>query len=162
MKKILLLTIMYYVGFFNAILAQVPNELGKIAESVSRYTQNKMRLSPEKLSKATAITYDFDNGMVPPEYHYDCTLTVYKNKVQVKVYVGYNDDIKYNESCPISSSTYKKFIESLAKQGISKECSDEPQPVGGGSEYIKVQNKNQTIFQGSTLGIRRINNNDYE
>ena len=86
------------MDFFNVIFAQEPNKLGKIAESVSRYKRKIcMTLSSEKLSKAAEIAYGFENGTLPPEYHYDCTITVYKNKAQVRVYSAYNGNIKYNE-----------------------------------------------------------------
>ena len=128
--------------------AQKPNNLGKIAQSVNAYTQNKLKLSLDKLEKATMISYHSGNGSVAPEYHYDCYIIVTNNSINVKITCGYNGDVKYNKSHAISSSEYKNFLRSLLKQGISKTPNNDPIPDGAGSSDITVKMKQQVIFEG--------------
>lgn len=135
---------------FPAVLsAQKPNKLGKIAQSVSAYTQNKQKLSSDKLSKATSIIYHSGNGSVAPEYHYDCYIHVNKNSVSVTIYGGYDGSVKYNESNFISTSDYKQFLNNLVKQDIRKIPSNGNEYLcGAGASDITVKIKQQVLFSG--------------
>ena len=147
MKKISSIAITIILSFcFPVILfAQKPNKLGRIAQSVSAYTQKKAQLSSEKLSKATLIIYHSGNGSVAPEYHYDCYIHVLKNSVSVTIYGGNDGAVKYNESSYISTADYKKFL----KQGIRKTPSNGNEFLcGAGASDITVKTKQQVIFSG--------------
>lgn len=149
MKQIVIIIIVLFLGFPSIIIAQRPDKLGKIAQSVSSYTQNKSKLSSEKLSKATSIIYHSGYGSVAPEYHYDCYIHVLKNSVSVTIYGGYDGDVKYNESKFISTEEYKQFLNNLLKQGIRKTPSNGNEYLcGAGASDIKVKMKQQVIFSG--------------
>ena len=149
MKKSCSIAIIFSFCLPVALSAQQPNKLGKIAQSVSAYTQTKMKLSSEKLSKATSIIYHSGNGSVAPEYHYDCYIHVYKNSVSVTIYGGYDGSVKYNESNFISTSDYKQFLNYLQKQGIRKTPSNGNEYLcGAGASDITVKMKQQVLFSG--------------
>ena len=149
MKKNCSITIILSFCFLEILSAQNPNKLGKIAQSVSTYTQNKSKLSAEKLSKATSIIYHSGNGSVAPEYHYDCYIHVFKNSVSITIYGGYDGSVKYNESKLISTEDYKKFLNNLLKQGIRKTPSNGNEFLcGAGASDITVKMKQQVIFSG--------------
>lgn len=148
MCRILLLSLIW--SYLPTLLfAQKPNDLGKIAQSVSSYTQSKSKLSSEMLSKATSIIYHSGNGSVAPEYHYDCYIHVLKNSVSVTIYGGYDGAIMYNESSSISTSDYKKFLNNLLKQGIRKTPSNGNEYLcGAGASDITIKMKQQVLFSG--------------
>ena len=149
MKKISSIAIILSFCFPVALFAQKPNKLGSIAQSVSTYTQKKAQLSSEKLSKATLIIYHSGNGSVAPECHYDCYIHVLKNSVSVTIYGGNDGAVKYNESSYISTADYKKFLNSLLKQGIRKTPSNGNEFLcGAGASDITVKTKQQVIFSG--------------
>ena len=149
MKKICLIAIIISSCFSAVLSVQKPNKLGKIAQSVSTYTQGKSTLSSEKLSKATSIIYHSGNGSVAPEYHYDCYIHVLKNSVSVTVYGGYDGAVKYNESNFITNADYKKFLNNLLKQGIRKMPSNGNEYLcGAGASDITVKMKQLVIFSG--------------
>ena len=130
------------------VLAQKTNKMDNIIRSVSAYTHDRLKLSSDKLGKATMITYHCGNGTVAPEYHYDCYTIVTKNNVNVIITQGYNGDVKYNNNHALSSSEYKNFLDSLLKQGITKIPNNDPIPCGAGSSDITVKMKQQVIFEG--------------
>lgn len=149
MKKICSITIILSFCSLAVLYAQKPNKLGKIAQSISTYTQNKSKLSSEKLSKATSIIYHSGNGSVAPEYHYDSYIHVLKNSVSVTIYGGYDGSVKYNESKFISTTDYKKFLNNLLKQDIRKTPSNGNEYLcGAGASDITVKMKQQVIFSG--------------
>lgn len=149
MKKICLINIIISFCFPAVLSAQKPNKLGKIAQSVSSYTQNKSKLSSEKLSKATSIIYHSGNGSVAPEYHYDCYIHVLKNSVSVTIYGGYDGSVKYNDSKFISTANYKQFLNNLLKQDIRKTPSNGNEYLcGAGASDITVKMKQQVLFSG--------------
>ena len=149
MKKICSITIILSFFFPVLLSAQNPNKLGKIAQSVSTYTQNKSKLSSEKLSKATSIIYHSGNGSVAPEYHYDCYIHVLIKSVSVTIYRGYDGNVKYNESKFISTEDYKKFLNNLLKQDIRKTPSNGNEYLcGAGASDITVKMKQQVVFSG--------------
>ena len=149
MKQIVIIIIVLFLGFPSILIAQRPDKLGKIVQSVSTYTQNKSKLSSEKLSKATSIIYHSGNGSVAPEYHYDCYVHVLKNSVSVTIYGGYDGSVKYNESKFISTADYKQFLNNLLKQDIRKTPSNGNEYLcGAGVSDITVKVKQQVIFSG--------------
>ena len=130
------------------VLAQKSNKMDNLVRSVSAYTQNNLKLSSDKLEKATMITYHCGNGTVAPEYHYDYYIIVTNNNVNVKITSGYNGDVKYNQNHAISSSEYTFFLNSLLKQGITKMPNNDPIPDGAGSSDIIVKMKQRVTFSG--------------
>lgn len=149
MKKIYSIIIIISFCFPAALSAQKPNKLGKVAQSVSEYTQNKLKLSSDKLSKATSIIYHSGNGSVAPEYHYDCYIHVLRNSVSVTIYGGYDGDVKYNESIAISTPEYKQFLNNLLKQDIRKIPSNGNEYLcGAGASDITIKMKQQVLFSG--------------
>lgn len=149
MKQIVIIIIVLFLVFPSIIIAQRPDKLGKIAQSLSTYTQNKSKLSSEKLSKATSIIYHSGNGSVAPEYHYDCYIHVLKNSVSVTIYGGYDGSVKYNDSKFISTADYKQFLNNLLKQDIRKTPSNGNEYLcGAGASDITVKVKQQVIFSG--------------
>ena len=149
MKQIVIIIIVLFLVFPSIIIAQRPDKLGKIAQSLSTYTQNKSKLSSEKLSKATSIIYHSGNGSVAPEYHYDCYIHVLKNSVSVTIYGGYDGSVKYNDSKFISTADYKQFLNNLLKQDIRKTPSNGNEYLcGAGASDITVKMKQQVIFSG--------------
>lgn len=129
--------------------AQKPNKLGKIAQSVSAYTQNKSKLTLATLGKATTISYHCGNGSVAPDYHYDCYIHVIKNNVNVTIYGGYDGEVKFNENRYISQAEYKQFLNKLANQNIRKTPSNGNEFLcGAGASDITVKVKQQVIFEG--------------
>ena len=148
MNKKIFFLVTFCLCCLSKIGAQTPNKMDKIANSVSAYTQDKLKLSSDKLEKATMITYHCGNGTVAPEYHYDCFIMVSKKNVNVKICQGYNGDVKYDKSHAISLSKYNEFLSNLLKQGISKKPNNDPIPCGAGSSDITVKIKQQVIFEG--------------
>ncbi len=149
MKQIVIIVTVFILCLPTTVIAQRPNKLGRIAQSVRAYTQNKSKLSSDKLSKATSIIYHSGNGSVAPEYHYDCYIHVNKNSVSVTIYGGYDGSVKYNESNFISTSDYKQFLNNLLKQGIRKTPSNGNEYLcGAGASDITVKMKQQVVFSG--------------
>jgi hypothetical protein len=130
------------------VLAQKTNKMDNIIRSVSPYTQDRLKLSSDKLEKATMITYHCGNGTVAPEYHYDCYIIVTNNNDNVKITKGYDGDVKYNNNHALSFSEYKKFLDSLLKQGITKMSNNGPIPCGAEASDIIIKMKQQVIFEG--------------
>lgn len=131
------------------VLAQKTNKMDNIIRSVSAYTHDRLKLSSDKLEKATMITYHCGNGTVAPEYHYDCYTIVTKNNVNVKNTQGYNGDVKYNESIAISTPEYKQFLNNLLKQDIRKIPSNGNEYLcGAGASDITIKMKQQVLFSG--------------
>lgn len=141
---------LYFVLWSTFLSAQNLHKTDKASrQTVNSYIQKKTKLTMDQLLKASEIIYHSDNGSLPPDYHYDCFIKVRKNNVNVIIYGGYNGNVKYNEVRTISSSEYRHFIHSLAKQDIYKVSSNQNVPnCGTSSESLTIKTKNQIIFAG--------------
>lgn len=106
-----------------------------------------------KLEKATRITYYFDSGSLPEEYHYSCSIRVERESVNVTIRLHYGSVTAYDETCAITIDEYKKFIEVLVSHNIRKIayksgeiyidiCQD-----GCGASYISVADKKDILFE---------------
>lgn len=132
-----------------SVWSQKPNQLGKIAQSLSTYTQNKSKLTLAILGKATSISYYCGNGSVAPDYHYDCYISIMPNNVNVTIYGGYNGEVKFNENRYVSQAEYKQFLNKLAHQNICKISSNGNEYIcGAGASGITVKVKQQVLFEG--------------
>lgn len=110
-------------------------------------------LTMVKLAKAHHITYYFDNGGIPEEYHYSCSIRVEKECVNVTILLHYGCFTAYDKTCSISNDEYRNFIETLVSHNIrtiackSGEIYIDIDKDGCGASYISVANENDMLFE---------------
>lgn len=75
-------------------------------------------LTMVKLAKAHHITYYFDSGSIPEEYHYSCSIRVERECVNVTILLHYGCFTAYDKTCSISNDEYRNFIETLVSHNI--------------------------------------------
>ncbi len=152
MKKILLLAILLlFVLYLSVMWAGRIWKNDKHDPSVEAFSLIKPRLSLDKLEKATLIIYQFNNGTVAPDFHYDGYIKVTKDSVNVTIFRGYNSDVKFNESRELSPDEYKQFLNRLVQQKIRKATPSKHNRAASGSHvsYIAVWQDDELIFDGS-------------
>lgn len=108
-------------------------------------------LTIDKLERATHVTYYFDSGSLPKEYHYSCFIRVERETVNVTVRLHYGSLTAYDETCTISIEEYENLIIGLAHQKICRIIYKhfDVNSDGSGSSYISIMNGKDTLFEGN-------------
>lgn len=119
-----------------------------ISTACGQNSNNK--LTSDILQKATSIQLYTDNGTVAPDCHYEMTVIVSKDSVQLTVIKGYSHQAAYDQTAPLTAEQYQQFIQQLADLSVQKTESRGVPTTGGSVESIRVTDGSNLLFQGST------------
>lgn len=143
MRQVFTLITIISLCWPSLLSAQKPNKLGKAMQSVNTYSQNKSRLSMDKLSKATYICYSWSQGSWQDTgYGY---IEVTPTTVKGMTYEG--EGQTSCETHRISPAKYKQFLNNLVRQDIRKTPYKDP-GVGGWSATLTIKVNKKVIFEG--------------
>ncbi len=132
----------------TVIYAQMIDNGRKVKRS--KKSKVTMVLDEKILSKATMIEYNYSNGTVSPEYHFNIMVTVTPDKVIAQRRKGYDGKTVFEKSFDITAEQYKEFMNNILGQNMRKQKENREALVcGGKSESIYVYEGEKVIFSAA-------------
>lgn len=142
--SLLLTIVISLIGLASLAIAQRRN----LSRVFGRSTKSEITyLTEDDLNKATRIIYTTNPGSLPPEYHYNCILTVEPTEVRLKVNKGYGEKKLYDETFPVSEAQWHKMKTQLAERKIGNKHDFEPL-CGGKGGCLELYAQTLLLFRG--------------